>query len=311
MAPVFVYLCLFSAALGIQAEEPSACSTALDGTCGEGLELLQAAAKKVMPPSKTEASSEEEAAENKSPQADHTWESQMKQQDKEKQKVADKKELEIDFEKDDLEDKEFNRIRFRARHQDWIDILDLYSDGFMQRYHDHDAGVWKVKDNQLILKWLRWGEDSLESTDDGISFNATGKANKAITLKSYWQPAWWKNWFKEVDDLKKNAKLQDVHDEAEALDVRQVIGNHINGKNADLSEQGYAAVATLKDNTQMEKFVRRVAERMNLAITNEGGLEGMVPYYSGEASTQSFGQMVAEMKKNSQSSPRWLWDRSA
>merc|ERR1719491_2346399 len=54
------------------------------------------------------------------------------------------------------------------------------------------------------------------------------------------------------------------------------------GASSPLNEVGLAAVASLHDNAEMEKFVSRVAaEMMDLEVTEQQQLSGMVPFYSG------------------------------
>lgn len=54
------------------------------------------------------------------------------------------------------------------------------------------------------------------------------------------------------------------------------------GASSPLNEVGLAAVSSLHDNLEMEKFVSRVAlEMMDLEVTDKQQLSGMVPFYSG------------------------------
>jgi len=66
-------------------------------------------------------------------------------------------------------------------------------------------------------------------------------------------------------------------------------------KSAALSEDGYSAVAALRNRELMRSYVRRVAKDEGLMITNEGSLSGALAYYTGECSTQSYSALVREL----------------
>jgi len=52
------------------------------------------------------------------------------------------------------------------------------------------------------------------------------------------------------------------------------------GASAALSQTGFALVQALKDKVQMEVFVRRVIDKYNASIIDEGGLAGILPFYA-------------------------------
>mmetsp|Transcript_49577 Transcript_49577/g.89736 ORF Transcript_49577/g.89736 Transcript_49577/m.89736 type:complete len:295 (-) Transcript_49577:43-927(-) len=214
----------------------------------------------------------------------------------------------IDAEMSILEDLQLEMVRFRANHEKWSDILELHKDGFFQRYHSHDAGVWHVEDNQLVLKWILGGADKMQSTDGGRSFNRRG--GTALSLTSYVQPSWWHKTFKKA-----GAFIEVTHKEkavAATIDEKAVVATHINGQNADLDEKGYKTVAFLKDNSQMKDYIRRVANSLKLKIANDGGLEGFAPHYSGDKAKQNLHKMMWELKKTAQMYPlkhRWVVEK--
>jgi len=78
------------------------------------------------------------------------------------------------------------------------------------------------------------------------------------------------------------------------------------GKTAPLSEDGYDIVAALGSSSEMAKFMKRVAEDLNLSVTSLKGLEGTVPYYSGERTRKSYAEMVDELKSIGTDPDGWL-----
>jgi len=66
------------------------------------------------------------------------------------------------------------------------------------------------------------------------------------------------------------------------------VHTHLRGWTAPLDEAGYAAVASLKADDDMEMFVRRVVDAYDCKIVNQTGFMGIVPWFSGVTKTQSF-----------------------
>mmetsp|Transcript_156201 Transcript_156201/g.277110 ORF Transcript_156201/g.277110 Transcript_156201/m.277110 type:complete len:689 (+) Transcript_156201:62-2128(+) len=68
------------------------------------------------------------------------------------------------------------------------------------------------------------------------------------------------------------------------------------GMTASFDEDGYKSVAALKDEKQMEMYIRRViTDLLGGFVREEGDLKGLVPYYAGTKSTQSFTALVKEV----------------
>jgi len=61
------------------------------------------------------------------------------------------------------------------------------------------------------------------------------------------------------------------------------------GSVAALDEKGYSAVVLLKSNNEMQTFLRRTVEDLGLKVVREEGLTSMVPAFSGQISSSSFG----------------------
>jgi hypothetical protein len=68
------------------------------------------------------------------------------------------------------------------------------------------------------------------------------------------------------------------------------------GAMASLDETGYTTIAGLCDSAEMTMFVRRVIADIGCSITDEFGLTGFVPWYSGEADVQSFPRLDGELR---------------
>merc|ERR1719444_234602 len=79
------------------------------------------------------------------------------------------------------------------------------------------------------------------------------------------------------------------------------------GESSPLNEVGLAAVASLHDNAEMEKFVSRVAaEMMDLEVTEKQQLSGMVPFYSGVKAKKGFDVLLNELESASKGNTTWL-----
>lgn len=71
------------------------------------------------------------------------------------------------------------------------------------------------------------------------------------------------------------------------------------GEVAPLTEKGYKQVAQLHSLRETEAFIRRVIAKEDLKIIDEGGLKGIVPYYSGHKSKQSLRDLTSELEYSS------------
>lgn len=80
------------------------------------------------------------------------------------------------------------------------------------------------------------------------------------------------------------------------------------GATALLDETGYMEVAELTDTPEMAMFVRRAIARIGCLITDEQGLAGFMPWYSGEADVQSFAKLDSELRClcTRAQGPQWL-----
>jgi len=63
------------------------------------------------------------------------------------------------------------------------------------------------------------------------------------------------------------------------------------GATADMDEAGYEAVTKLKDDEEMKTFILRFIKSYDCRVDEEGGLMGMVPWFSGTTAVQSFSKL--------------------
>jgi len=59
------------------------------------------------------------------------------------------------------------------------------------------------------------------------------------------------------------------------------------GTTAAMDEEGYVAVAKLKDDEEMKTFMLRLIEDYDCHVNDEGGLMGVIPWFSGTTAVQS------------------------
>jgi len=63
------------------------------------------------------------------------------------------------------------------------------------------------------------------------------------------------------------------------------------GATADIDEGGYEAVAKLKDDEEMRTFILRVIESYDCRLMSDGGLMGIVPWFSGTTAVQTLAKL--------------------
>lgn len=83
------------------------------------------------------------------------------------------------------------------------------------------------------------------------------------------------------------------------------------GQTATMDWKGYAAVVALKNDTQMERFVRRKAAKMDMTVKSDQALRGFVPYFSGTKGNRPFGALEVEMRRISHKPNGWLAPRGS
>merc|ERR1719158_980400 len=78
------------------------------------------------------------------------------------------------------------------------------------------------------------------------------------------------------------------------------------GQTATMDWKGFAAVVALKNDTQMERFVRRKAAKMDMTVKSDQALRGFVPYFSGTKGNRPSGALEVEMKRIAHKPNGWL-----
>jgi len=80
------------------------------------------------------------------------------------------------------------------------------------------------------------------------------------------------------------------------------------GRKALLNENGFNQVAQAKDGSQMKAFIRRLINPNGRMPISEGALSGMVPFFSGEKSSQPYSELlksIADAKSDA------MWDAAS
>jgi len=159
-----------------------------------------------------------------------------------------------------------------------------------------------VQNNTLFLTWFDWKPEELQTNNGGRTFAAT-KGDK-FNLRSPSPPGWFLNRFS------KELALFDTSHNGN-VNKTDVLAKHRSGERAEMNERGYRSVAALKDNSQMEIFIRRAIEFLGLQVQDEGGLMGFVPFYSGVKTAQNFERLMVELEHIAHAGKfKWvrLWD---
>jgi len=119
-----------------------------------------------------------------------------------------------------------------------------------------------------------------------------------------------------VEKEKKESK--DDHIAPDMLDKESALQGHqlkslassesgIGGR-ASLDDDGYMLVAETKDPEEMVAYTLRLISDMGLHVRNQGGVNGLVPYFDGhsEAAVQTFGKLKAEIQRNAKKKNSWV-----
>lgn len=95
------------------------------------------------------------------------------------------------------------------------------------------------------------------------------------------------------------AKVSDrYHDLCELLRLPRFTkpGPEVDPEEVPMTEDGYARLASEKNNQKMEVFVQRVLASEGRSVLDDSGLQGFVPYYSGVEKTWSLQAMRSELR---------------
>jgi len=74
--------------------------------------------------------------------------------------------------------------------------------------------------------------------------------------------------------------------------------------NVGLTAAGYQTIAGMCCQYEMEEFIRRITENEDLKVCNEGGMQGIVPFYSCEFA-QNYSTLLAEVKGSGSGTCPW------
>jgi hypothetical protein len=116
-------------------------------------------------------------------------------------------------------------------------------------------------------------------------------------------------WFSGTSSVQNLAKLEDgllfeaLADGEPWISYRNSAG--ITGENVPLNMEGYTGIASLRNDEEMKTFARRLCDDLAIKIVDDDGLEGMIKYFSGSATVQSFDTLVTELKSAAESPHSW------
>lgn len=85
------------------------------------------------------------------------------------------------------------------------------------------------------------------------------------------------------------------------------VTDQVSGASAPLSQDGYEHVATLANNREMAEFVRRVASDLGLSVKEEGSMNGVAKWYSGDKAVQTFSELQGELINASMNASDRSW----
>jgi len=78
------------------------------------------------------------------------------------------------------------------------------------------------------------------------------------------------------------------------------------GATAELTEEGYSAVAGTCCTFEMEEFARRVVEDLGRVVCNEGGLSGVVGYHTCDKGVQTLAKLIEDIHNSEQGQCAWV-----
>lgn len=79
------------------------------------------------------------------------------------------------------------------------------------------------------------------------------------------------------------------------------------GRTASLDEAGYKQVARLKDDEEMHQYILRVIAEYDCKVAFDGGLSGIVPWFSGTTEVQSFAKLQEVLLFAIIADPKHAW----
>merc|ERR1712032_1471039 len=67
------------------------------------------------------------------------------------------------------------------------------------------------------------------------------------------------------------------------------------GRRAPLNEDGYQAVVRVNNEAHMAAFARRILDAHGMKMTDESKFKGLLPWFDGRTSVQSFEKLQSEL----------------
>lgn len=104
----------------------------------------------------------------------------------------------------------------------------------------------------------------------------------------------------EDEDFEEYTQMEQPVDETFDPDM-------ISGANAELSEEGYSAIATICCPLEMSQFAERLINQLGFVVCDEGSLQGMVAWYYCKNQTRTFVEMVEESIAAAQAQGECAW----
>jgi len=157
----------------------------------------------------------------------------------------------------------------------------------------HEAGLL-ISDDSGLDKFagLHTGVQDPENDSPQDFTELCSQISKAAIGKNTW-----------VSVMKADAPLNEAEQAAFGSVASPVDGP---GLTTPLNEDGYKAVAKVKNEAQMNVFIHRVVNHLGLKINDRWGIMGILPWYSGKEAVQSFAQLTSEILKASMLPGKWV-----
>mmetsp|Transcript_4738 Transcript_4738/g.7773 ORF Transcript_4738/g.7773 Transcript_4738/m.7773 type:complete len:379 (-) Transcript_4738:267-1403(-) len=93
-------------------------------------------------------------------------------------------------------------------------------------------------------------------------------------------------------------------DDPTEIALRQ--SQQVHGDDATLDEDGYKAIALMRNAEEMAIFVKRVAKSVGLIVSDEEALNRMLPKYDGEEEIRNFASLESDLLHPKPNEKKWL-----
>jgi len=123
--------------------------------------------------------------------------------------------------------------------------------------------------------------------------NLEAEIYKACTASNTW-----------LSSLYPHSKLSHQETQRDGDDTSQI--SDMLGSTAPLNEVGFQQVVKSKDDLQVLKYVRRVVSMLHGWVIDESGLNGLLPFFTGEKSVNTLGALILEIEGTMQKPDGWV-----